>query len=128
MLNIAEINLTSLKKNALSVKKKLPEKTKLCAVVKADAYGHGAEECARALYSVADCFAVASAFAVYYLFPYSDPVVKKALIFVLFSPTSALAPIFCEKLCGEGARAGAVSSATVVLSIIYYFILTAILT
>lgn len=59
MLNIAEINLTSLKKNALSIKKKLPEKTKFCAVVKADAYGHGAEECARALYSVADCFAVA---------------------------------------------------------------------
>lgn len=72
-------------------------------------------------------FAVASAFAVYYLFPYDDTV-KKALIFVLFSPTSALAPIFCEKLCDEGARAGAVSSATVVLSIIYYFILTAILT
>ena len=72
-------------------------------------------------------FAVASALAVYYLFPYTDTV-KKAVIFVLFSPTSALAPIFCEKLCGEGARAGAVSSATVVLSIIYDFILTAILT
>ena len=31
---------------------------KLCAVVKADAYGHGAEETVNALSSVADCFAV----------------------------------------------------------------------
>ncbi len=34
-------------------------KTKLCAVVKADAYGHGAEEVAFALAGLADCFAVA---------------------------------------------------------------------
>ncbi len=33
--------------------------TRLCAVVKADAYGHGAEEVVRALSGVADCFAVA---------------------------------------------------------------------
>ena len=33
--------------------------TKLCAVVKADAYGHGAAEVARALRMQADCFAVA---------------------------------------------------------------------
>lgn len=33
-------------------------KTRLCAVVKADAYGHGAEEVVNALESVADCFAV----------------------------------------------------------------------
>ena len=32
---------------------------RLCAVVKADAYGHGAEEVAAALSGVADCFAVA---------------------------------------------------------------------
>ena len=36
-------------------------KTKLCAVVKANAYGHGAEEVAYALCGVADCFAVALA-------------------------------------------------------------------
>ena len=34
-------------------------KTKLCAVVKADAYGHGSVEVASALVGVADCFAVA---------------------------------------------------------------------
>ena len=33
--------------------------TRLCAVVKADAYGHGAEAVAAALNGVADCFAVA---------------------------------------------------------------------
>ncbi len=33
--------------------------TRLCAVVKANAYGHGAEEVAAALSDVADCFAVA---------------------------------------------------------------------
>ncbi len=36
-------------------------KTKLCAVVKADAYGHGAEEVTNALSGVADMFAVALA-------------------------------------------------------------------
>ena len=34
-------------------------KTSICAVVKADAYGHGAEETVAALQSVVDCFAVA---------------------------------------------------------------------
>ncbi len=33
--------------------------TKLCAVVKANAYGHGAEEVVNALNGIADCFAVA---------------------------------------------------------------------
>jgi len=59
MKNIAEINLTVLKDNALAVKNRLPENTKLCAVVKADAYGHGSVECANAIYKIADCFAVA---------------------------------------------------------------------
>ena len=35
------------------------KRVKFCAVVKADAYGHGAPECAAALYDIADCFAVA---------------------------------------------------------------------
>lgn len=61
MRNLAFINLNALKENALKVKEKLNSKTKLCAVVKADAYGHGAEKCANALYPIADCFAVAIA-------------------------------------------------------------------
>ena len=59
MLNKAIIDLNAIRQNALSVKKLLPQKTKLCAVVKADAYGHGAEKVANALYPIADCFAVA---------------------------------------------------------------------
>ena len=58
MLNKAIINLKNLKENALKIKEKLG-KTKLCAVIKADAYGHGAEMVASALYNIADCFAVA---------------------------------------------------------------------
>ena len=58
MLNQAVINLRTLKRNAQNVKKQLPSKTKLCAVVKANAYGHGAEEVANALYQIADYFAV----------------------------------------------------------------------
>lgn len=59
MLNKAYIDLGALKNNALAVKEKLNSGVKFCAVVKADAYGHGACPCANALYSIADCFAVA---------------------------------------------------------------------
>ena len=61
MRNLAFINLDTLKKNAEAVKEKLKKSTKHCAVVKADAYGHGSETCANALYNIADCFAVAIA-------------------------------------------------------------------
>ena len=59
MLNKAYVDLGAIRKNALSVKKILPAATKLCAVVKADAYGHGAVMVASALHPVTDCFAVA---------------------------------------------------------------------
>ncbi len=59
MLNKAFINLSVLQKNALAVKAMLPSATRLCAVVKADGYGHGACKVASALYGIADCFAVA---------------------------------------------------------------------
>lgn len=59
MFNIAEINLTTLKNNALAVRKKLNKGTKFCAVVKADAYGHGGVAVANALHGIVDCFAVA---------------------------------------------------------------------
>ena len=58
MLNKAYIDLQAIRKNALTVKEKLNRGVKFCAVVKADAYGHGAEIVANALYKIVDCFAV----------------------------------------------------------------------
>ena len=58
MQSKAVINLKNIKQNAVAVKQKL-KKAKLCAVVKADAYGHGAPVVANALYSICDVFAVA---------------------------------------------------------------------
>lgn len=53
----AEIQLKNILDNARLFKRKTGGK--LCAVVKANAYGHGAEEVVAALCGVADCFAVA---------------------------------------------------------------------
>ncbi|MDR1702808.1 MAG: alanine racemase [Sporomusaceae bacterium] len=56
----AEINLSAIKNNIRAVKKLLQPKTKICAVVKADAYGHGAVPVANAALSAgADMLAVA---------------------------------------------------------------------
>ncbi len=60
MLNKAVINLDTLRKNAMAVKRKLKIGVKFCAVVKADAYGHGAERVSSSLYSIVDNYAVAS--------------------------------------------------------------------
>ena len=59
MLNKAYIDLKKLQSNALAIKNKLNKNTKFCAVVKADAYGHGGEKIASALYPFCDSFAVA---------------------------------------------------------------------
>ena len=59
MLNKAYIDLKKLRFNATEIKKKLNKNTKFCAVVKADAYGHGAEKIASALYPYCDSYAVA---------------------------------------------------------------------
>ena len=56
----ATVNLKNVVRNAKLIRKTLPEKVKFCAVVKADAYGHGAAKVANALYRIADCFAVAT--------------------------------------------------------------------
>ncbi|MDD6994617.1 MAG: alanine racemase [Candidatus Borkfalkiaceae bacterium] len=56
---IAEISLRTIENNALFFKRRTG--VKLCAVVKDDAYGHGAAEVAEALSGIADCFAVANA-------------------------------------------------------------------
>ncbi len=56
----AEISLPALKHNYLTIKNHLSAGAQLMAVVKADGYGHGAVECARALESIgADWFGVA---------------------------------------------------------------------
>ncbi|MGE5353425.1 MAG: alanine racemase [Acidobacteriota bacterium] len=59
---IAKINRSNLKFNFLNIKKKV-RKVKVCAVVKADAYGHGMIECVKTLLSLdskkPDYFAVA---------------------------------------------------------------------
>lgn len=46
--SVAEINLTYLRENFLNIRKKV-KSAKVMAVIKADAYGHGAFECAKAL-------------------------------------------------------------------------------
>ena len=53
----AEINLKNIQYNAERFC--ALHQTRLCAVVKANAYGHGAEEVVNALSGIADCFAVA---------------------------------------------------------------------
>src|SRR5436309_3589161 len=45
----AEVSLTAIQHNFSTVKAFATPKQTVCAVVKADAYGHGAEECARAM-------------------------------------------------------------------------------
>ncbi len=58
----AEISLSALKHNYLTIKNHLSTGAQLMAVVKAGAYGHGAVECSRALEAVnADWFGVALA-------------------------------------------------------------------
>ena len=56
----AVIDLKNIIHNAKAIKSLLPENVRFCAVVKADAYGHGAEKVANAVYNIADCFAVAT--------------------------------------------------------------------
>ncbi len=56
---IAEIDLNALNNNALNVKNSLKTNVKLCAVVKADAYGHGIVKVANVLYPYVDYYACA---------------------------------------------------------------------
>ncbi|MCR4622229.1 MAG: alanine racemase [Clostridiales bacterium] len=53
-------DLERIRLNALAIRKRLPDKVRMLAVVKADAYGHGAAQVARSLSGTADCFAVAT--------------------------------------------------------------------
>lgn len=56
----AEVNISELKKNTKKVRALLKEDCKLLSVLKADGYGHGAVEIARAIEDLSDWFAVAS--------------------------------------------------------------------
>jgi alanine racemase len=49
--NWAEVSLDALRQNFRAVRKHVGERVGICAVVKADAYGHGAAACAQALES-----------------------------------------------------------------------------
>ncbi len=55
-----EVDLDALKSNFDAVRKNLPEKTKILAVVKANAYGHGAVRVAKYLEKMVDYLAVAA--------------------------------------------------------------------
>ncbi len=59
MLNKAYIDLRLLRQNVKNIKSKLKKGVKFCAVVKADAYGHGLEQVANAIYTECDYYAVA---------------------------------------------------------------------
>lgn len=55
----ADINLDAIRKNIMTMKSCIPEGKKLLAVIKANAYGHGAIEVAEALDELADYYGVA---------------------------------------------------------------------
>lgn len=55
----AEINLTAIRKNIQTMKHCIPKDKKLLAVIKANAYGHGAIEVAQTLEDLADYYGVA---------------------------------------------------------------------
>lgn len=55
----ADINLDNIRENIKMMKACVPESMKMLAVIKADAYGHGAVEVSRALSDLTDFYAVA---------------------------------------------------------------------
>ena len=57
--SFAKIDLSAIKDNFIALKALIPEKTKTMAIVKANAYGHGAVRVAKVLENMADYFAVA---------------------------------------------------------------------
>lgn len=57
---VAEINLNAIKKNVSYLKSILPDGSQAVAVIKADAYGHGAREVCRALNDSVSAYAVAT--------------------------------------------------------------------
>ena len=56
----AEVNLAALQHNAAVVRKQVGAKPRIMAIIKGNAYGHGAERCAAALEDCVDAFGVAN--------------------------------------------------------------------
>lgn len=57
----AEINLNAIRDNYLAIRNRLKTETKLCCVIKANAYGHGAVQLAKFYEELgADYFAVSN--------------------------------------------------------------------
>lgn len=56
----AQINIGAIRQNLLNVRAKIGKGVKLCAVIKADGYGHGAIEVFKNILDIADFFAVAT--------------------------------------------------------------------
>ena len=56
----ADVDLSAIRANIINIRKNLDSGTKICSVIKADGYGHGALPAARAVYDLADFFAVAT--------------------------------------------------------------------
>ncbi len=57
--SFAKIDLSAIKENFIALKECIPDGTKTMAIVKANAYGHGAVRVAKVLENMADYFAVA---------------------------------------------------------------------
>lgn len=57
---IAEISASTLKANLALIRRRMKPQVKLCAVVKADCYGHGWLQCSEAIMAEADWLAVAT--------------------------------------------------------------------
>ena len=55
----AEVNLDAIRHNIDEVHKNIKEGTKVMAIAKANAYGHGAVQVAKALYDQVDAYGVA---------------------------------------------------------------------
>lgn len=56
----AKINLSAIRHNILEVRRNIKKETKIMAIVKADAYGHGAVPVAKALCDIVDAYGVAT--------------------------------------------------------------------
>ena len=55
----AEIDLSAIQHNIMEARKNIQEDTKIMAIVKANAYGHGAVQVSKALYNLVDAYGVA---------------------------------------------------------------------
>ncbi len=112
----AEINLDAIRANLMEMKEMIPNEVSLCAVVKADGYGHGAVPVAKAAEEFVSMYAVATAEEaiqlachnvkkpVIILGPahelYNEEIIKNNIRSVIFTPDEAM------KLSKDAVRLG----------------------